>query len=121
MPKVSLVTPLIPLVSHFLANGHFITAYARSVVRLNALKELQTDLPLRPWPVAIVTLKNRTLSPVVERFIECAREVTKSFSIGRKSESNGPCVYPASSAKYRMCHLATLLQVFSTAPGPEPP
>jgi DNA-binding transcriptional LysR family regulator len=84
MPKVSLVTYSTPLVSHFLANGHFITAYSRSVVRLHALKELQTDFPLRPWPVAIVTLKNRTLSPVVERFIECAREVTKSFSIGPK-------------------------------------
>jgi DNA-binding transcriptional LysR family regulator len=84
MPKVTLVTYSTPLVSHFLARGHFITAYSRSVVRLNALKELQTDLPLRPWPVAIVTLKNRTLSPVVERFIECAREVTKSFSNGPK-------------------------------------
>jgi hypothetical protein len=30
-------------------------------------------LPVRPWPVAIVTLKNRTLSPIVERFIESAR------------------------------------------------
>jgi hypothetical protein len=30
--------------------------------------------------VVIVTLKNRTLSPVVERFIACAREVKKSFA-----------------------------------------
>jgi len=28
--------------------------------------------------VAILTLKNRALSPVVERFIECAREVAGS-------------------------------------------
>jgi hypothetical protein len=28
-----------------------------------------------------VTLKNRTLSPVVERFIEYAREVAKSFAV----------------------------------------
>jgi hypothetical protein len=41
---------------------------------------LPVDLPARPWPVAIVTLKNRTLSPVVERFIACAREVTKSMA-----------------------------------------
>jgi hypothetical protein len=38
------------------------------------LKELTVDIPIRPWPVAILTLKNRTLSPVVERFIEGARE-----------------------------------------------
>jgi hypothetical protein len=36
--------------------------------------------------VAMVTLKNRTLSPVVERFMECAHEVTKSF-VDRKLAS----------------------------------
>ena len=44
------------------------------------LKELHVDLPLRPWLVAILTLKNRTLSPVVERFIACAREVAQPFA-----------------------------------------
>src|ERR1700719_2991007 len=54
------------------------------------LKALPVDLPVRPWPVAIVTLKNRTLNPVVERFIECARDVSKSFSrepTGRSARS----------------------------------
>jgi DNA-binding transcriptional LysR family regulator len=37
----------------------------------------------RPWPVNVVTLRNRTLSPVVERFIECAREVTRPMREGR--------------------------------------
>jgi hypothetical protein len=46
----------------------------------HTLKELAVKLPLRPWLVAILTLKNRTLSPVVERFIECAREVAKPFA-----------------------------------------
>ena len=43
------------------------------------LKRLPVDLPLRPWPIAIITLKNRTLSPVAERFIEAARNIAKSF------------------------------------------
>jgi hypothetical protein len=30
--------------------------------------------------LAIVTLKNRTLSPVVERFIKCVHDVAKSVS-----------------------------------------
>jgi hypothetical protein len=34
------------------------------------MKVLRVELPVRPWPMAIVTLKNRTLSPVVERLIE---------------------------------------------------
>jgi DNA-binding transcriptional LysR family regulator len=80
MPKIRLVTLLTPLVRHFLANGQFITAHARSVVRSNSLKELPIDLPMRPWPVAIVTLKNRTLSPIAERFIETAREAAKSVA-----------------------------------------
>jgi hypothetical protein len=37
-------------------------------------------MPVQPWPVAILTLKNRTLSPVVERFIDCTREVAKSIA-----------------------------------------
>jgi hypothetical protein len=44
---------------------------------------LPVDMPVRPWPVTITTLKNRTLSPVAERFIECSREVAKSM--GRKA------------------------------------
>jgi hypothetical protein len=40
---------------------------------------LPLDVVFPPWPVAIVTLKNRTLSPVVERFVECARDTTRSM------------------------------------------
>jgi hypothetical protein len=63
-----------------LANGEFITGCPRSVARLSGLKELRVDLPVRPWPVPMVTLKNRTLSPVVERFMESARVVAKSIA-----------------------------------------
>jgi DNA-binding transcriptional LysR family regulator len=55
----------------------------RSVAYYKALKVLPVDLPIRPWPVNIVTLKNRTLSPVVERFIACAREATRAMREGR--------------------------------------
>jgi hypothetical protein len=33
--------------------------------------------------VTIMTLKNRTLSPVVERFIECTREAVKALAKGQ--------------------------------------
>jgi DNA-binding transcriptional LysR family regulator len=66
-----------------LADGPFLTAFPESVLRFHAgrfsLKVLPISLPQRPWPVLIMTLKNRTLSPVVERFIDCIREVAKSF------------------------------------------
>lgn len=77
LPKVSLVTFNVHLIAHFLKNGPFLTSYPRSWVLLNSLKALPVDLPLRPWPVAIVMLKNRTLGPAVERFVECAREIAK--------------------------------------------
>jgi DNA-binding transcriptional LysR family regulator len=80
MPKVNFVTFSVHLGAYFLSQERFISAYPVSWVRLNGLKALPVDIPIRPWPVAIATLKRRTLSPVAERFIECAREVAKSFA-----------------------------------------
>jgi DNA-binding transcriptional LysR family regulator len=84
MPKAGLMTFSLPLVMHFLAKGPFVTALPSTVVSLHGgnelLKVLPIDFPASSWPVAIVTLKDRTLSPIVERFIDCAREVAKSFT-----------------------------------------
>jgi DNA-binding transcriptional LysR family regulator len=89
MPKTRLVTLSWPLISHFVFNGRHIMAYPRSVAVRHTLKVLPVNLPIRPWPLSILTLKNRTLSPVAERFIECAREVAKSMAdrphAGKKS------------------------------------
>jgi len=83
MPKVILTTFSVHLRTHLLAARDFVTALPRSVVELNAarfgLKMLPVQLPNRPWPVAIVTLKNRTLSPVVQLFIEHLRAFTKAM------------------------------------------
>jgi DNA-binding transcriptional LysR family regulator len=63
--------------THLLATGNFLTAMPRSLLRLSAdgigLKALPVKLPISNFPVAIVTLKNRTLSPVVLLFIERLR------------------------------------------------
>jgi len=65
-----------------LANSDYLTGFAHSTFRTYrdryGLKALPVVLPDRPWPVVIMTVKNRTPSPAVERFIECAREVAKS-------------------------------------------
>jgi len=93
MPKASLVTVSTPLRAHLLANGSYIAPIAKSallevVPDRYALKVLPVDLPDRPWPVAIVTLKNRTLSPVVERFIECARKVANAITVQPRSRKS---------------------------------
>jgi DNA-binding transcriptional LysR family regulator len=80
MPKTRLVTLSWPLIDHFVFNGRHIMAYPRSVAVRHSLKVLPVNLPLRPWPLSILTLKNRTLSPVAERFMACAREVAKSMA-----------------------------------------
>lgn len=46
---------------------------------------------LRPSITRVLTLKNRTLSPVVERFTTCAREVAKSQA-SRHSSSRRKCI-----------------------------
>lgn len=80
-PRISLMTLSVHLRTNMLASGHFIATFPSSVARLHAdrfsLKVLPVDLPVRPWPVAIVTLKNRTLSPGVERFIAHMRDFTR--------------------------------------------
>ena len=93
MPNVRLFGFSMHLVNHFVAKGPFLTAHPRSVARFCALKALPVKLPVRPWRLAIATLKNRTVSPVVERFIECAREVAKPLAgkasnvLGRNSRT----------------------------------
>jgi len=82
-PNISMRTPSVHLRTNLLATGQFIAALPRSVMSLYgprfSLKILPIALPVRPWPVSIVTLKNRTLSPVVERFLECSRELAGTF------------------------------------------
>lgn len=64
-----------------LATGRFISVIPDSVLRFSTrrpeLKVLPVKQSLSHVPVGIITLKNRTLSPVAQLFIDCAREVAK--------------------------------------------
>jgi len=71
--------------------GRFLTILPQSFLRFNGkrlgLKPLPIELPLQPRPVGIVTLKNRTLSPLAQLFIDCARSLSKplaAMSMARK-------------------------------------
>jgi DNA-binding transcriptional LysR family regulator len=71
-------------------SGRFIAVLPASILRfdpgLHALKELPLDLPMPRWPALMATLKDRTLSPAVERFMACARDVAKAMQApSRKS------------------------------------
>jgi DNA-binding transcriptional LysR family regulator len=62
-----------------LANGPFLAIFPRSLLRFGAkhlnVKVLPVELPGRPPPVGITMLQNRTLNPLTQRFLACAREV----------------------------------------------
>ena len=67
-----------------LPGGNWVGTVPASLLRFGAnipqLKVLPVDLPIPPWPVGAMTLKNRTLTPVVKLFIDCAREVVKPLA-----------------------------------------
>jgi hypothetical protein len=41
---------------------------------------LPVKLPAQQTSVGIITVKNRTVNPLAELFIDCARDITKSVS-----------------------------------------
>jgi DNA-binding transcriptional LysR family regulator len=84
LPKPRLVTYAMDLRTKLPARGRFISVVPNSLLCLGddppALKKLPIEIPVRPWLLTILTLKGRTLSPAVEHFIECAREVAKTIA-----------------------------------------
>jgi len=87
MPRISVMTFSVHVRIGMLASSHFITTFPSAIPRFHAdrrsIKVLRIDLPDRPWPVVIATLKNRTLNPVVERFIAHIRDFTRPMRDGR--------------------------------------
>ena len=83
-PPRGAVTGSIHLCSALVATGPFLAMFPGSVLRLGGhlppLKVLPVRLPTPAWPVGLMTLKNRTPSPVTKLFIDCLREVTKPLA-----------------------------------------
>jgi DNA-binding transcriptional LysR family regulator len=83
-PSEQVTAPSIQLRIRLLATGRFVSVLADSVFHENAkrwsLTALPIDLPAKPPPWSIVKLKNRTISPVVEVFIDQLRNVATSKS-----------------------------------------
>jgi DNA-binding transcriptional LysR family regulator len=85
VPRATVVTFPTGVQNSLLMTGRFLTILAESVLRFSVknsgLKMLPVKLPLRRRPIGIITLKNRTLSPVVQMFLECARETAKPLAM----------------------------------------
>ena len=73
------------------ATGPFLAVVPAGVMsppgKYPSIRVLPVELPTAYRKIGIVTLKNRTLSPLAQRFIECAREVA-SLLAKRREMSN---------------------------------
>ena len=84
MPNAILRTFSIHIRVNLIVGSGFVTTLPRSVLdhyaRQLPVKALPVAFAARPWPLVIVTLRDRTVGPIVERFIKCARDVAKSMA-----------------------------------------
>lgn len=83
LPRRSLRSFSMQIRLHLLATGRFLTVLHGSVLRFNAkawkLRVLPIDLPVGPMPVAIFMLKNRSPSPMVQLFVQEAKQVANAM------------------------------------------
>ncbi|HEY1289696.1 MAG TPA: LysR family transcriptional regulator [Burkholderiales bacterium] len=81
-PKLRVTTFSVQLRARLLVQGEFLACMPRSLLQVKVdgvgLRTLPIKLAPHTFPVAIVTVKNRTLTPVVELFVERLRAFVKS-------------------------------------------
>src|SRR5258708_15566859 len=97
-PKPLVKTISIQLTVSLIASGEFVGILPTSVARLSAHQAPLRILPLKSAgpriSAEIVFLKNRTLSPPVESFIKCVREI--AISLGRYLDQPNGRLWPQS-------------------------
>jgi DNA-binding transcriptional LysR family regulator len=83
-PRVAVTTNSYHARFSLLATGRFLSVRANLALKFQGkqplIKALPIELPMTQAPIAIITLKNRTLSPAARLFIDCAREVAKPLA-----------------------------------------
>ena len=81
LPMNSIITPAIQVHCALLATGCYLAVFPGSLLQFGLqhmpLKVLPVRLQIEAPPVGITMLKKRTLSPVTQLFVECARDVAK--------------------------------------------
>jgi DNA-binding transcriptional LysR family regulator len=89
-PEPSIATLSVQLTVTLIAGGRFVGLLPRSTAQFNAkrvgLQILPMQLPGARIAAGVIMVKNRTLSPLADLFIDCARDVAKSIA----SAAEGP-------------------------------
>jgi LysR family pca operon transcriptional activator len=83
-PRATVYAEAINMRTRLAATGPFLAVIPASVLKFHArqgpIKKLPVELPMTQRSIGIVTLRNRTLSPLARFFIACAREAAKPLS-----------------------------------------
>jgi DNA-binding transcriptional LysR family regulator len=82
-PHPTVITSALEIRANLLRSGRYLSIIPEFWLQLPGrhpfLKKLPVELPIAGAPIGIVALKDRKPSPVVQRFIDCARDVAKSL------------------------------------------
>ena len=85
MPTRHVMTSSVHFQIGLLATKRYLTMLPGSLMRFTgkrfAIKTLPIKLPVLPRPAGVITLKDRTLSPVAQLIVECARTLTKPMQV----------------------------------------
>ena len=84
MPRLAVRSRSPHLYYALVHTGRFLSVAPASALRLSGkrpgLKAVSVDISIPLGPIGIITMKNRTLSPVAQLFIDCARKVARPFA-----------------------------------------
>ena len=87
-PRVVVMSSSLNLRYGLLATGRFITMIPDSVLHYvpqrASIRTLPIKLPRWHVPTCALTLKDRTMSPLAQRFIDCLHELAKPLARGQK-------------------------------------
>jgi DNA-binding transcriptional LysR family regulator len=83
-PRATILCDGLSMRMKLVATGRFLAVLSASTLRFHdkvtSIKKLPVELPTTNHQTGIITLKNRTLSPLAQRFIELAREIARPLA-----------------------------------------
>ena len=86
-PSATVLTVSLHLYMRLIETGRWLGLVPASVMRFGGkqmrIKILPVKISSPPAPVGLITVKDRTLTPLAERFVDCARKIAASDS-GRR-------------------------------------
>jgi DNA-binding transcriptional LysR family regulator len=87
-PRVAVAAYAYEVRVSLLATSRYLTILPESTlwfpVTHPRIRRVPVELPLRPMPIGVITLKSRTLSPAAQLFIDAAREIAKPLATGKR-------------------------------------